>query len=399
MTVYWNKSRKRWMYDFERAGTRYAGYCVDAFGKAVKSEAAARQAEAVAKHKAELAPKLPAGDDVTIAMVMADLVRRWRIKPSWRNRKLHVGEILAHFGHDTPIRSIDGAGIENYITRSLTQATRRWHGGPLRDPSDPVNDRFWTYSGPPRSPATVNLYLTVLRQVLERAEKMTDPQTGRPVLERAPDVDDVPVTKRKARPMPDQVTADIVAILPPHTVDAIMLTLLFGFRKGEAYGLRRHQVQWDLDGILLAGEDVKDREDAFLPASQMAMGYLRCLDLEAEERGVDHLISWRPARGKKVTRHHAKPMPAWRPLKSSTSAWDRARELMLDKYGRTWRWHDLRAAFITHVAMTSGPIAAQALARHSDYDTTRGYIEVANDFTRDAAERASQRPLLRVAKP
>jgi hypothetical protein len=31
---------------------------------------------------------------------------------------------------------------------------------------------------------------------------------------------------------------------------------------------------------------VKDAEDAFLPASQFAMGYLRCLDMEAEARGL-----------------------------------------------------------------------------------------------------------------
>jgi hypothetical protein len=35
------------------------------------------------------------------------------------------------------------------------------------------------------------------------------------------------------------------------------------------------------------------------------------------------------------------------------------------KFGRRFRWHDTRAAFITHVALTSGAIAAQKLARHS----------------------------------
>jgi site-specific recombinase XerC len=66
------------------------------------------------------------------------------------------------------------------------------------------------------------------------------------------------------------------------------------------------------------------------------------------------------------------------------------------EFGARWRWHDLRAAFLTHIAMTSGPLAAQALARHSDFDTTRAYIKVADEMMRLAADRASERPALGV---
>lgn len=64
------------------------------------------------------------------------------------------------------------------------------------------------------------------------------------------------------------------------------------------------------------------------------------------------------------------------------------------EYGRRFRWHDLRASFITHIAMTSGQLAAQALARHSDYATTQAYVEVADEMRRTAAERVIQRPAL-----
>ena len=64
--------------------------------------------------------------------------------------------------------------------------------------------------------------------------------------------------------------------------------------------------------------------------------------------------------------------------------------------GQKWRWHNIRAACITHIAMTSGSLAAQTLARHSDFDTTRAYIEVADEMTRLAADRAAERPALRV---
>ncbi len=66
------------------------------------------------------------------------------------------------------------------------------------------------------------------------------------------------------------------------------------------------------------------------------------------------------------------------------------------EFGTRWRWHDIRASFITHVAVTSGPLAAQSLARHSDFATTKGYIEVADEIRRIAADRTADRPALTV---
>src|ERR1700693_5890653 len=70
---------------------------------------------------------------------------------------------------------------------------------------------------------------------------------------------------------------------------------------------------------------------------------------------------------------------AWRPLHRPKGAWTRAMREIEEKFGRRWRWHDIRAAFITHVARTSGQLAAQAVARHSDYSTTKAYVEVADE--------------------
>jgi hypothetical protein len=49
----------------------------------------------------------------------------------------------------------------------------------------------------------------------------------------------------------------------------------------------------------------------------------------------------------------------------------------------------VRAAFITHIAITSGRIGRAALARHSDFKTTQGYIEVADEVMRDAVKAAT----------
>jgi hypothetical protein len=119
------------------------------------------------------------------------------------------------------------------------------------------------------------------------------------------------------------------------------------------------------------------------------MGYLRTLAMEADARGVKTLISYR-----RLAKDEARQEP-WRPIRKARTAWRTAMKVIEAEFGRRWRWHDLRAAFITHVAMTSGPLAAQTLARHSDFDTTRAYIEVADEMTRTAADRAGERPALR----
>lgn len=48
--------------------------------------------------------------------------------------------------------------------------------------------------------------------------------------------------------------------------------------------------------------------------------------------------------------------------------------------------------------MASGQLAAQALARHSDYETTKAYVEVADELRRSPALRAANRPALRVVR-
>jgi len=382
VTIYFDKRRDRWTYDFHRGGKRYSGYCLDALGAPVTSRTAAKQAEGVARRRAELEPKIARPGEMTLAMCTAALTPVWMTQANWTERHRWLKEILAFFGADTAIADIDQAKVDDYVSRCRTAKMLQWHGGPARDCRDPANERYWTRTEKTRAPATTNLYLGTLRQIFERAARHTDPFTGAPAFKHLPAVPELRRPKRKARPTPDAVAADIMAVMPAHIVDAMMLTALFGFRLGEVYGLKCTAIDWQACGVRLQSEDVKDAEDVFLPASQFAMGYLRCLDDEAKARGVRNLITWR------------KPgSETYEPLKGLGHAWDRARALMRAKYGRTWRWHDLRAAFITHVALTSGGVVAGAMARHSDPDTTQAYIEVADEIRRLAAERTGGRAL------
>jgi hypothetical protein len=141
------------------------------------------------------------------------------------------------------------------------------------------------------------------------------------------------------------------------------------------------------EGVRLFAEDVKDHEDTFLPGSQEAMGYLRCLAMEADLRGMRHLLTYRQS-----------DKEPWRRLAHVRTAWDRAMDVIEKEFGCRWRWHDLRAAYITHVALTSGAVTAQIMARHSSFDTTRAYIDVADEARRIAAERTALRPALQVVR-
>lgn len=394
MTVWYNKDRERWMYGFVLRKVRHSGYCLDALGQPVTSKSAARQAEGVARRKAEMAPKVADAGALTLAQVMADLKPMWKAQARWHASRTYIREILAFFGPETAMRDIGEWRIQDFTMHLRTQPMRSWQGGPRRDPSDEENAGFWKTLDKTRAPATVNLILTMLRQALDRATKVRDPITGRPALEVAPKVPEVAVPRRKARPVPDDVLSELLGSVPQHLREAITLVLYFGFRRGEVFGLEIHNVDFDAGGIRLFAENVKDSEDTFLPGAPEAMDYLRQLVKQARERGQRRLITWRRERKDP----EATARQPWLTIKSSKKAWNTAMDAIEKKTGRRWRLHDVRAAFITHVAMTSGQLAAQALARHSDYDTTRAYVEVADELRRTAADRAAIRPALKAIK-
>lgn len=243
---------------------------------------------------------------------------------------------------------------------------RSWQGGPNRDPADEENAAFWKTLDKTRSPATINLILAKLRMALDRAAKVRDPITGKPAIDAAPKVPELAVPRRKARPVPDAVLSEVMAAVPQHLREALTLILYFGFRRQEVFELEIHHVDFEAGGIRLYAEDVKDAEDTFLPGAPDAMTFLRQLVEQAKDRGQRRLIMWR--RPRKKPEDQAR-MP-WLTIKRPKSAWNTAMDAIEAKTGRRYRLHDVRAAFITHVAITSGQLAAQALARHSDYDTT-----------------------------
>ena len=117
---------------------------------------------------------------------------------------------------------------------------------------------------------------------------------------------------------------------------------------------------------------------------------MRKLVDQAKARDVSHLITWRPYRKDPEEQECLK----WRALKQPKTAWRNAMDIIEERFGRRYRWHDIRAAFISHVALKSGGVIAKELARHSYYRTTKAYILVSEEVQRAAARDVAQRPVL-----
>ena len=219
---------------------------------------------------------------------------------------------------------------------------------------------------------------------------MRNPQTGRAVIEHVPEIRDLPVLQRMPRPIPDEVALKVMEQVPQHVREAMVATLFFGFRRGEIFGATIEQVDFNLGGFRVDAARTKNKQDAFLPGAPEAMEFMRALVEQARSRGTKYLITWR--------RLHKDPealaAEPWVSIKQPRRAWARIMKLIEEQGGSRYRWHDIRAAFITNVALSSGPLAAQRLARHSSFSTTQAYIAVADPITREAATRTAQRPAL-----
>lgn len=394
MTVYFDKERKRWRYHFERARKRYSGYCLDAAGKPVTSRSAAREAEAVAKRHVDIEPSIVPSSSVTLAMIVATLTPRLKMQSQWEEQRRFLREIVAYFGAQTPISSIGKTQIDDYITFALSQPHKIWIGGPTKEPNARDNERYWRDSGKTRSPATVNHYLPVLRAIFTRAYETRDPITGKRLIEEMPKIVNLPTPKRQARPITDEALTTALAILPAHVADAVIASLLFGFRRQEIFHLEIADVDFGAGGVWLKAERVKNRTDTFLPGGTTAMEHMRKLVDQAKARGATRLITYQRRR-KTDENQAAEP---WHPVESPKRAWSTAMKVVETELGTRWRWHDIRAAFITQIAVTAGAVAAQQLARHSRLSTTQGYIAAHSSTIKAAADEAANRPALRMLR-
>jgi len=157
--------------------------------------------------------------------------------------------------------------IQDYVAFTLKQPLRVWKGGPAKS----EDEDCWAPhpSGKTRAPATVNRYLPLLRAAFRRAYLTRDKLTRQRAIEEIPVIAELPEMKRKARPVPDVVLVDMMAILPTHVVEALKVTLFFGFRRNEVFSLTIGQVDFNAGGIALKRRTSRTIPTHFFPAAAM----------------------------------------------------------------------------------------------------------------------------------
>jgi len=358
MTVFFDKSRRRWRYDFRAGGVRHAGYCLDGKGdhaanktEAIKIEVAVRAKALADRKKADKSHK-----SYTFAQALAAYAAQVRGRKNWRNNVIQISELLSFFGGETPVTQITEARVWEYIAWSRRQPVRVWVGGAGH--ADQACDRA-THKALPRlrSDARINRYLAVLKKALGIASRQADPATGLPVLPVPPRIETLKEVERLPNPVPVETVHLILQHLPQLVADVVTLLVLTGTRKGELLARRVEDYRSDLGALRIPGAETKGGRDEYIPIPEDAAEVIKRRVEASKEAGSVWLFPSSTGTGH---------------LKDFKRSWATA----LRRAGAPhYRIHDLKATFVTTVARVDRGMA-QTMARHRSEVTTKRYIAV-----------------------
>ncbi len=378
MTVFYDAARQRWRYDFRRHGRRHHGYCEHPDGRPAASKTEAKRIEEGHKAAAQNRPGVRIGTPhgYTWAQACATWLTTQKGKGGFTDACDHVREFLSRpeFAPTKLVTETSDADILAYKDWALDQNVVIYLGGPRSKKQHAPARRLSKTLDRKRRPSSVNRRLDTLRAILNLAHKMRDPATGLRLLPDLPTIEKLKTKKRLPRPMPLDLAEQAIAAAPEHLAHALRLTTSFGFRAGEAFGLKIAQVDFARGGVWLDGDDVKENRDAFLPATAPTMAFLRMLVERAQTAGQQHLVLYRDPRSKQL-----------RPVKGLSSAWQRLRR-ELGLAGRH-TFHNTRGTFAQRLVREKvDPRVTQKLMRHAHASTTEMYYEIEDEMRRAAVE-------------
>lgn len=386
MTVFFNKARGRWQYDFVLDGVRHAGQARDsATGEPARNRTDAKRIEEalrVAARASAKAPEVPPPGAYMLAQAISAWSARKRGMDNWVNNQVYAREILRHFGAATPVTAIDEAMIWGYVAWSRDQHVRIWAGG-SRKPTveDAGDDSLWRTTDRKRSDSTINRYLNVIRESLRLSHEARD-GLGRRLLPVLPKVPELAEPVSVPRPIPDADLERIAKAAPGYLADAILLARNMGFRLDELTTLRPDQVDVTARGVWLEAAQTKANRATFKPANGAAWEVLDRRRREALQLGLDRILFWpRPIGRGEVE---------WRPIRSFKRAWTSA----LTRAGLAGRytWHNTKASFVTAIGAVASARVTRDLAEHRDASTTDRYLAVMDEAKRAAVEAAAWTP-------
>ncbi|MGE0047170.1 MAG: tyrosine-type recombinase/integrase, partial [Hyphomonadaceae bacterium] len=363
-----------WRADFEVAGERHNFVVKRKDGTLVRSKREAKAIEEAARVEARAqAARASSSPEAWLIGDAVELSLRGVSKDDrhFANRVRYAQAIVEFFGADTPVDEIDEASINVRFVEWLQQRPIQIYRGGSSKPSERGEAGLWGHIDRRRSVSTINRYLDALRRTLKLCEGV-NLKNGRPALLRAPKVNKLRELEHMPRPMPDDHVDKLLAVLPGYLNDAVRIALLTGLRKAEVFGLRADQVNIEARTIRLDAARTKGKRDEIIRCPSDAMTLLERLVAEARQDGRDFLIAYR-----RPAKKDAKKLPPARPVRNPKKAWQSAlRAAGLPPY----RFHDLRATYITNVATMPLSSAAMTrnLARHRDQKTTDRYLKVAD---------------------
>jgi integrase len=413
MTVFVNKKRNKWTYDFRIDGVRYSNYCIHPeTGEEAKNKREAKKIRDMIKaniqktidrgekvKKEEERPVLKAS--ITLAEVFDFYLEKMEGKASEPNVKSYIREMLDFFGGSTQIEKVEDR-IYDYIEFSKKQKVRVYVG------KDENGENKYIERDKLRSPKSINEYLKCLRKAYRDFKKAPRNKPIKHLIPNPPEFDLLDEYKRVPTPVPYNVTKTYLESfdekLHAHTRLAYILCVQTGMRARECAQIRERQYS-ETEGIItLEGCQTKTRAGRFVYVNNVARkallecrktgDYLWLLLQEyphmAEEYQKKYGIYSR--RDINFILYRPKGTGVPRPVKHvATSAWKSVKK----EVGINYRWHDTRAAFCTDTLGSSGNIrAVQQLAGHQDISTTQKYLHAADEQLPQAVNKlAHARPL------
>lgn len=401
MTVFKDKRRDRWTYDFRYEGRRYAGYCVDpetgAPANNRRQAVAVEEAIKVSLRKGSLV-KMERPPGYTVANCFSDWLDSLGSGANRHNAEDHVAEFLSRpeFEPGKLIAQVSDLDVERYIQWATVQPLRVYLGGPDKASAARREARglpLWKVTDRIRSTSTVNHYLASLKAAFGYAARLK--VNGTPLLKFVPTIRKLKGPVREVRAFLDSELEALIQNTgtkevntrggalkqvtkrppPQYVIDAVLLCRLMGFRRREVINLDLRNLDDNRHGYWLRAEDTKGNRDEFVKAHPEAWNILVRLRDQALASGNTRMILARGPRGR------SKDAPL-RPLKDFKSSFNR---VMHDAgFKGKYTFHNTKASFVTAIANVADSTTTQRLARHRDYKTTQKYI-AARDNRKGAA--------------
>lgn len=371
MSVYKDKSRNKWKYDFVCKGKRYSGYCKLPSGDFASGERQAQRCEAIVR-EGVLAqrpePKiLPS--EYTLAMAIQAYIPTVRNKSSWPSIKGYLREFIEYFGQDILITHINRRKLTEYKAWQEEQFART-----SITKGDNVGNRE---RGTKRSPGTIKKHMNSLRAVLFLAHNTRDEETRTPLLDYMPVFPEISIPQHHPRPWNQEQIANVCANAPEHVANAIRIAILTGLRKSSVLSLKIDDV--DLYRMVVhKGIHNKAKRDGDIPITASSEVFWRFLVQQAVSRGTPYLITHKP-RG----------TYDWVPVKDIKTSFISAQKRA--GISNPLRFHALKTTAIT-LAASAGADARtlQAIGDHSDYRTTlKHYVGETEERRKSAMEKVA----------